>query len=1338
MEAKLYYCSKNDCVHSEQKAKKSKAQTKEDREFVPLYLLACAHSVCELCLIKTVQRNDTFMRCDRCLFNTDIEQDVIKNVNERRALNGHDLSFNSKNATIDNLSSAANDLFPIDSYVFGEAFNAGLIEAKKTVETIDIDVENEIETESNVEASRPMSGFELEDDQFLTSIPERIRNKANPEFLKAVDFAVKAVVELRQSAKNIRDERIKVDNQAAKMKEEAKENFHFLHSLLQIREKEVENEIVDRCNKRKIELDKIELELIQQRKQLKSLILKSTHIFAGEDRKRFEAELLDAASQSVIFEVESIPESETTLEFEDTLRRSLRHYAKFPKSNFNYSQMYTLLPLKKSNTQTVPIKQPDLQNNSFEIDEPEEVKKIESNENENTELKRIKEEIVTVTSIINPEHFYVVLASGDEKAEIMQTEIDNWCGSMFRHPPGLGAINPGDYCFAFSTIYGKWCRGVFEGYYASDDRRPLPSRNAGRNIAMHSAIKMFLATINLIDYGSKQDILYHDIRERKEELFDFKLYPKLGIKCSLHNIKPTSSHWEKSSIDKFNRFVLNRKMYMYVKEIINDVHYVDLSHYDIKDISSGQSSLIEILVFSGVAKFKLGESNVHLLTSKPMKTYPPPNLIDVGQNVSVLVVDIESPDLFHVNLASSQSKAVALLKQLQVYNSPEIPEDLYRIYVPIVNLPCVAKFFDQRRKTVDYYRALITEVHSSDEVTVQYVDFGNKKRLKTSDLRLIKDEFLTLERQAIPCKLIDVKPAYAFKWSTNAIENFKDLVHSAVPHAGQILSMNVYDYDDSGKACVVLHRFDGQSTSINLNAALVKEGFAQSTGELSSVGERRHIDTINIDDTPDIGSFDRLGRISAYGILREMNDRNNAGKTSKKESLIKVIISYAKSPDEFWIQLAASEVLYYFKSFEQNLDTEMNVEQKYHSRILNLSSASLEVDEMCVYKVLIGVEVHWRRAVVREVLPDPDDRDPRARMYKIFLLDYGETVTCKRRDIRKLPKNSQFMKNGNFSIPCRLTSLKPSGGQTWTATALEKFQQLLEMHKNDLYILIKEKLPEEESTTVAVALIAKETVIPGPLDPKKTTYHSIKNILIREGVAMPLSRRQKGNTSESDDEEDLNTTNLALFSASCSKQAMPFSLTDKTSVLSQLKQAHRRTEDKTVPTNLKYLEPEFPADSEFKAVVTEVDQDLNIHFRIVTTDGSPQPISIINQTITQALRERECLTPFTGHYEVGRACTAYFDFDQTWNRAEIQGVVRDETTNCGVLTVRFVDYGNVDQLFTEKLSSDVFNIEIPKLGLYGQLHNCKLFDESLRGKLMSEMNAILVDKTLKFRWEVSL
>ncbi|RWS11579.1 tudor domain-containing protein 1-like protein, partial [Dinothrombium tinctorium] len=155
----------------------------------------------------------------------------------------------------------------------------------------------------------------------------------------------------------------------------------------------------------------------------------------------------------------------------------------------------------------------------------------------------------------------------------------------------------------------------------------------------------------------------------------------------------------------------------------------------------------------------------------------------------------------------------------------------------------------------------------------------------------------------------------------------------------------------------------------------------------------------------------------------------------------------------------------------------------------------------------------------------------------------------------------------------------------------------------------------------------------------------------------------------------------------------------------------------------------------FKAVVTEVDQDLNIHFRIVTTDGSPQPISIINQTITQALRERECLTPFTGHYEVGRACTAYFDFDQTWNRAEIQGVVRDETTNCGVLTVRFVDYGNVDQLFTEKLSSDVFNIEIPKLGLYGQLHNCKLFDESLRGKLMSEMNAILVDKTLKFRWE---
>ncbi|RWS05052.1 RING finger protein 17-like protein [Dinothrombium tinctorium] len=1334
----MYHCSKNEC---EQKTNKNESGSKERKQFVPLYLLACAHSVCELCVIQTVQRNDTFVRCDLCLINTDIEQNVIKNVNERHALNGYDFSLESKSTNVDKISS--DDSLPIDSYVLGEAFNSGLIEVNKAVEAIDIDAENKIDGNASFEKAQTVSDFELEDDQFLTSIPECVLNKANPEFLKAIDFAVKAVVELRQSAKNIRDERIKVDNQAAKMKEDAKENFHFLHSLLQIREKEVEKEIVDRFNKRKIELDKNELELIQQRKKLKSLILKSTHIFSEEDRKRFEAELLDAASQPVIFEVGSIPESETTLEFEDTLRRSLRHYAKFPKSNFNYSQMYTLLPLKKSNTQTVPIKQPDLQNNSFEIDEPEE----ESNENENTELKRIKEEIVTVTSILNPEHFYVVLASGDEKAEIMQTEIDNWCGTEYRHTPALGTINPGDYCFAYSKLYGKWCRGVFGGCYEI-----LNDVTKRSNELLPTYLnKTYLAKINFLDFGSQQEIPYDDIREKKEELFDFKLYPKLVIRCALHNIEPIATHWETTAIDKMKQFSSNRKLFMYVKEIINGIYYVDLSHDEIKDVSNGQASLIEILVFNDLAKLKGKENEVHHFAKKLVKAYSFYAPFEIGFNYSVIVVHLESPDLFYVNIASAQSKLMTLLKQLQVYKSAEIPEDLYRIYVPLVNLPCVAPFVYEEAKTMDYYRAIITQVHSDEEVTVQYVDFGNKKRLKTSDLRLIKDEFLTLECQAIPCKLIDVKPAYAFKWNTNAINAFKKLLDSVFSEVGQILSMNVYDYDDSGKACVVLHRFDGQSTSINLNAALVDEGFAQSTGELSRKAERGHIDTNGIDETQDIELIDRndlstsLQDLSAYRVLREMNERNKAGETSKKESLIKVTISYVKSPDEFWIQLAATEVL--FKSFEQSLNEELNDSQSYHSLFGSLLvNLPLEVNEICVYKDSIGVEAHWRRAIVLEVLPDLNNLDHQAQMYRIFVLDYGVTILCKRSSILKLPKNSQFLKNGSFSISCRLIGLKPSEGEAWAATALEKFQNFLEMHKNDLYILIKEELPEDETIAVAVALIAKETVIPGPLDPKKTTYHSIKNILIREGVAMPLSRRQKVNASESDDEEDLNTINPALFSASYdSKQAMPFSLTDKTSLLSQLKQAHRLIRNRkqsikkqTLQTDLKYLDPEFPADSEFKAVVTEVDQDLNIHFRIVTTDGSPQPISIINQTITQALRERECLTPFTGHYEVGRACTAYFDFDQTWNRAEIQGVVRDETTNCGVLTVRFVDYGNVDQLFTEKLSSDVFNIEIPKLGLYGQLHNCKLFDESLRGKLMSEMNAILVDKTLKFRWEVSL
>ncbi|RWS23813.1 RING finger protein 17-like protein, partial [Leptotrombidium deliense] len=769
-------------------------------------------------------------------------------------------------------------------------------------------------------------------------------------------------------------------------------------------------------------------------------------------------------------------------------------------------------------------------------------------------------------------------------------------------------------------------------------------------------------------------------------------------------------------------------------DVVDSVHMVDLSHFDLLDVSSGKSSLIELMVFTKNAKFKFGDTNnEHPVTTKPIKTYPHHTVFMMGQCTTILPGHVENPDLFYVNVSSQQYKAVELFTKLRVYSDETLmPPEIYRIFVPQKNQPCVAKFKDNM-----YYRALITKVHSPEKVSVMFVDFGNEEEKDLSELRRIKDEFLSLPKQAVPCSLADIKPLHSHKWSDNATRALNDLIAGEMPNAGQLLTMTVYSYDDFGKASVVLHRFDGVSTSINVNASLVSQDFAQSTGPLSVTGDIRHKVTCKSEDgLPPV--LMESTNLSAYNILKEMTERNESGKVPKKERLVPVVVSHWKNPEQIWVQIATKELLHHLRTVEDYINREMSNPHSFHSKHANLTSEHpLKEGEMCLYKVIVENNVSWRRGRVIEVLRDPDARDPRivCNTYKVTSYDYGDTLELKRKDIVKLSPNSSFLKNKSYCVQCRIVGIIAAGGSTWTQTALERFKSLLTKHHSDLFILVKElPLPDEQPESIGISLVAKESIIPGPLEPRKETFQPFKNLLINEAVAMPTMRRQR-DTQESDDELDLNCANPSPSSSVDNMRTpMPFSMNKETSLLSKLKKEHQMSEIQTIDTKARYLEPDFPINQVFRATITDVDHDLNIHFRIVPDNDAPQPIQIINQAIIQAMRDRETLTPLAGEISIGRACSAYFDFDKTWNRAEIIGIVRDQRSNNNILQVRFVDYGNIDDVYPEQLSSDIFMLEIPKLAIYGKLHGCRPFNNNVMGKLLSELRS-LIDKTLTIRWE---
>lgn len=189
------------------------------------------------------------------------------------------------------------------------------------------------------------------------------------------------------------------------------------------------------------------------------------------------------------------------------------------------------------------------------------------------------------------------------------------------------------------------------------------------------------------------------------------------------------------------------------------------------------------------------------------------------------------------------------------------------------------------------------------------------------------------------------------------------------------------------------------------------------------------------------------------------------------------------------------------------------------------------------------------------------------------------------------------------------------------------------------------------------------------------------------------------------------------------------------SIISHLRDGIKNIDEKIAKQVLFYREAVRPYCESFMVRITHVDDDFKVWWRVIE-EGTIAPIKVINKRINQVLRERDQLTPLIGEAFVGRAITAYFSYDRSWNRAEILS----EEDDGRKLVVQFVDYGNINTISRDQASSDVFHLEIPKLSMCGYLTQLspKSVTLQIKESIVDELYKLLVDKECLVFWEVSL
>ncbi|XP_053377529.1 uncharacterized protein LOC123530424 isoform X4 [Mercenaria mercenaria] len=147
----------------------------------------------------------------------------------------------------------------------------------------------------------------------------------------------------------------------------------------------------------------------------------------------------------------------------------------------------------------------------------------------------------------------------------------------------------------------------------------------------------------------------------------------------------------------------------------------------------------------------------------------------VGKITPIIVSEVVSPWCFFVQKNGPQLSQ--LMEQICIYMAQGGLQK-QALLEPEIGTLCLAKY----TKDSSFYRAYVTQIYRAiqthnSEVDVLYVDYGNRERVKVTQLRTLPEKFKALPTQAICCALAEVMPCNKYcVWAEDDIHVFRQYV----------------------------------------------------------------------------------------------------------------------------------------------------------------------------------------------------------------------------------------------------------------------------------------------------------------------------------------------------------------------------------------------------------------------------------------------------------------------------------------------------------------------------------------------------------------------------------
>ncbi|XP_049723060.1 RING finger protein 17 [Elephas maximus indicus] len=849
-------------------------------------------------------------------------------------------------------------------------------------------------------------------------------------------------------------------------------------------------------------------------------------------------------------------------------------------------------------------------------------------------------ELVLVSHVIHPCHFYVRKYSQIKDAVLLEKKVNQICNKSLHLNP-LDILELGARIIVNSIENGMWCRGTIT------ELIPIESKDTRKpgSLIKYSVCEVAVLKIFMVDFGNSEVLIVPGVGDshvRKEHVADKHIVlsdlslvlrkPESCIEellkdiqpfaqpCSLKDIVPPNSNegWGEEAKVEFLKMVNNKAVLMKVFREEDGVLIVDLQKPPTNKISSDMPvSLRDALVFMELARFR-SQSPRSRAEKNMTLYYNPPILPKEMTDVSVMVCHINSPTDFYLQLIESLD-FLFLLKTMEEFYKSEDGENL-EILCPVQGQPCAAKFEDGV-----WYRAKVIGLPGHREVEVKYVDFGNTAKITLKEMRKIKDEFLNLQEKAIKCKLAYIEPCKkTTQWSREAKEKFEEKTQDKFMTCSviKILEDNV----------LLVELFDSLGapgmTPTSINDQLVKEGLASYEGGYTiKDNSKKHIEVW--DPSPEeiiSNEVNNLNPVSTKSLPNE-----NFQSFYNKE--LPVHICNVISPEKIYVQWLLTENL--LNSLEEKM-----VAAYENSK---WEPIKWESDMHCAVKILDKNQ--WRRGQIIRMVTDT--------LVEVLLYDVGVELVVNINCLRELQENLKTM--GRLSLECSLVDIRPTGGSDkWTATACDCLS---------LYL------------TGAVATIIiqeKNTMWPLPVKifcrDEKGERVDVSRYLIKKGLALREQRINKLHNSDSFSEKSLKIS-LEHEGSGVTKCIKVNCDTDKKAAHSSEHKLCEFKEKILEPrTTGCYKPPAIPNMKVFEAIVSCIGDDGTIF--VVPKLSEFQLIKMMSE-IQNNFKCLGLLEPY--FWKKGEAC-AVRGSDTMWYRGKVIEVVG------GTIRVQYLDHG-----FTEKI-----------------------------------------------------